>query len=300
MYTNFIILYQVIEKNIIPLFTVLFVPLMIKYIEKEYLSERAKKRNVWKNFLAENKDIRKCFATYSKIEMDTDISSKTFIAITFSLTIYFISELIISFLVVYYADFWLIPTTCTFFQVKNQLILMLIVTLMFILSTPLIFYSEWMKTALKDMDLKNYEKKYSNIKTLRFMCLLLSLVQFLFITSFIVIGNEETYIYAIILAIPSLTFFNSISYKISATLKLKNIINHIYFRHFPIIEISTMGAEHHTGKLKNIFDHESIRLVNHKNETIVLWDAVASITESKETEKAQKEISYFIEYSNTN
>jgi hypothetical protein len=97
--------------------------------------------------------------------------------------------------------------------------------------------------------------------------------------------------YVSILALPLAVSYIVYSYKKMTTDKIRNITNNGYSRHFPILDISTVGCEHFIGKLVNVFDDKAIRLLIKNKEVIILWDAVATIMEAEEG--IQKEISDF-------
>ena len=80
----------------------------------------------------------------------------------------------------------------------------------------------------------------------------------------------------------------------SSTKKVKEVVNDNFSRRFPFLDVSTMGAEHHFGILKNIFDDDAIILIQDGVETLILWDSVASVTEMENKDEEQKRLSDFL------
>ena len=287
---------QFIIKNLFTILTVLFIPFLIAYIEKEYWSPLAKKKDIWRRFILEDSFIKRCINTYQDIDSKTETPLISIYIVTLALTIYLICQLIISVLLSIIVEVRVIPFINAYSTMGSQptnyifLFSLIIIT---IFTAPLLFYSSWIKKAQQSINSKNYKEPYSDVKALHFICFLLSVTYFLFLLTFITSSEEESYLFASFLIIPFFMFANVRSHKKIATSDVKNIINDMYSLRFPYIQISTLGGEHYIGQLRNIFDNESIRLVCHKNETIILWDAVATITELNEPKEPQKQLSYF-------
>lgn len=79
--------------------------------------------------------------------------------------------------------------------------------------------------------------------------------------------------------------------------RVKNTVNKEFSRKFPYIEVSTVGAEKFTGKIKNVFDNEAIRVIDNDIEISIMWEAVASLKETKIRDKdKQKHLDDFFKY----
>jgi hypothetical protein len=284
---------QFIIKNLFTIFTILLIPLLISYIEKEYWSPLAKKKDIWKKFIIEDSFIKKCIKAYQNLDKKSDLSLSMIYFLTLLLTINLVAQLIIYIFLVIIVESKIIPLLRTYSIIDAQPtnhIYILSLILITIFTIPLLIYSSWMKKTQESIEKNNYEKTYSDIKTLHYICFLLSLFYIPLIISFVSTKQAESYFFLTLLVIPLFMFSNVISYKKSATMEVKNIINEMYSPRFPYIRISTMGAEHYDGKLKNIFDNESVRLICHKNETIILWDAIATISELNEPDEPQTQL----------
>ncbi|WP_321430514.1 hypothetical protein [uncultured Methanolobus sp.] len=210
-------IYQYLHENAALILTVLLIPLAIRYIEKEYWSNLAKKRNVWNSFITKNKNIRNCFNKHANVEEITDIGSFTSSITWLILFIYLGFEIITLEKILN----WIVTTNNLPEGQDIETVKMIIV---FILSTPLFFFYRLMDNNLNGMNENNYQKKYSHIKILYGVCILFSGIQILFI---LVSLKEE------IPAIMGLTIIASIaiatySTRKSASSKLKYIINDIY------------------------------------------------------------------------
>lgn len=294
-------LVQLVLKNLFAIFTlfltVLVFPLFISYIQKEYWSPLARKKNIWRQFIIRDSFIKKCVDTYQKVERKSEVPYDIILLIPMLLSIYFLCQMTIYVLLMILVEARLIPLLKIYSVASSQpydyVFYIVSLFIIFVFTIPLIVYSSWMKSTRDGINLKNYEHSYSDIKVLYYICFLLAVFYSLFIVTFIASRNAESFFFALLLTIPIFMLVNTLSYKKSSTMKIKNIINSIYSARFPCVIISTVGAEHYDGKLINIFDNESIRLIHRKNEIIILWDAVATIMELKQIEGKQKQISSF-------
>lgn len=284
---------QFIIKNLFTIITILLIPLLLSYIEKEYWSPLAKKKDIWKKFIIEDSFIKKCIKAYQDLDRKSDLSLSIIYLLTLLLIINLVAQLIIYIFLVILVESTVIPLLKIYSVIDahpTNHIYFLSLILITIFTIPLLIYPSWMKKTQESIEKSNYEKIYPDVKTLHYICFLLSIFYIPLVISFALANQAEKYFFLIFLVIPFFVYSNVLSYKKSATTEVKSIINEMYSHRFPYIRISTMGAEHYDGKLKNIFDNESVRLICHKNETIILWDAVATISELNEPDDSQTQL----------
>ncbi|WP_407356403.1 hypothetical protein [Methanolobus sp. WCC5] len=269
----------------------IFFPLIKYYVETKYWSTLAKKKNIWNKFISKNKYINKAFDSYQKAEKDTLISLLNVILIPLLLFIYFIFQILIYFLLLNYVEKQFFSS-----QSLELITYFLSIILFFIFALPLMFFSSLTEKIQRDLTINNHRKSLSKIKILLFIIYMTAVFYLFFIAIVIVNTEENAFYFGLFTLIPLFFVVFAYSSRKSTTMRIKNILNNKYSSLYPCIKISTVGGEIHTGKLNNIFDDESIRIINHKrNEVIILWDAVATITELKEIEEEQKQLTYFDE-----
>lgn len=290
------VLYENVVKYLIPVFSLLLIPVFIKYIEKERWSLLAKKKNVWKDFIVKNRSIDECLSKYSKIEREGDVSLKLFYLLLILSSIFFFIEIVI---VVSLSSFIsgkmmrIQDNSLIFYSssVTFQFIFLILVALFNIV--PL-WYSEKIRKITNDLRNNISIGKYFELMWYYYVVLMFSLIQILMTVSVLIdiVSQFKIFAFAVLL-IPIYAVGYSALNKQTFKRKTKKIINNEFSKRFPILKITTMGADSHIGRLKDVFNHESIILINGGIETIILWDAVASITEVKETDEEQKQLSYF-------
>ncbi|MFY1110487.1 MAG: hypothetical protein AB3K77_02205 [Methanosarcinaceae archaeon] len=296
------------SNDLIKSLSILLVPIAIKYFENKYFSEIAQKKNVWKKFIEKNPSINNCFSNYEKIEQISQVGLKfTYIIMFFSI-FYFMIEFMLSVLASILVERWvpyILENTLhlEMNQISSDTVFENVFFSIIFLSTLLPLSSsrkiKEYENKLKDDELlliKSDEllSTYSKVKKLFYFSIFFSFVH-LYFSANIFIEVTDNVILLSAIVFHSGTVYTSISNKQSYTTKVKDIVNKKYSRNFPILEISTVGAERFVGKLEDIFNYESVALDKNNIKTIILWNAVASIKEvGKNNPSEQKLLSdYF-------
>lgn len=303
MYNFYEILSSPTSKILIPILSLFFVSLFLKYIENKHWSLLSQKKNVWKRFLYKNKSIRKCFTNYDKIERETYISIKFTIGMTILLTFFFISLIVISISISFFLYGWIIPAVITFllmepsFNSFDNVYQYVALTINLICTYFLLNYcSNEINNFKEKLNQENISQNYSDIKKLYYIAFIMLLIQFLIIMSLFLETNNTflkfTHVMIIIFSSIYFVYIPRIFMQ-SSKKRVKEILNNDFSRRFPFLDVSTMGAEHHCGILKNIFDDEAIILIHDGVETLILWDSIASVTEIKNKDEEQKRLSDF-------
>ena len=303
MYNFYEIFSSPTSKILIPILPLFFVPLFLRYIENKYWSLLSQKKNVWKRFLYKNKSIRKCFTNYNDIESETYISIKFTIGISILFTIFFISIIVISISTSFFLYGWIIPVVSTFLLMEpsftsfDNVYQYVALTINLIFTYFLLNYcSNEINNFKEKLNQENILQNYSNIKKLYYIAFFVLLIQFLIILSlFLETNNTFLKFTHAISVIVLCVYFVSIPriFMQSSTKKVKEVVNDNFSRRFPLLDVSTMGAEHYFGMLKNIFNDEAIILIQDGIETLILWDSVASVTEMDDKDEEQKRLSDF-------
>ena len=303
MYTFDAIFSSPTSKMLIPILSLFLVPLFLRYIENKYWSLLSQKKNVWKRFLYKNKSIRKCFTNYNDIESETYISIKFTIGISILFTFFFISLIVISASTSLFLYGWIIPAVRTFLLMEpsftsfDNVYQYVALTINLIFTYFLLNYcSNEINNFKEKLNQENILQNYSNIKKLYYIAFFVLLIQFLIILSlFLETNNTFLKFTHAISVIVLCVYFVSIPriFMQSSTKKVKEVVNDNFSRRFPLLDVSTMGAEHYFGMLKNIFNDEAIILIQDGIETLILWDSVASVTEMDNKDEEQKRLSDF-------
>ena len=230
-----------------------------------------------------------CLSKYIEIETKSDVSLMRFYLLLILGTFLLISEFVLIISVSYLTFVWIVPLFENFplinkYPISVDNVLQYVAFFIAILGAYFPFkYSENIKSIGNKIQNNNILKLYSEAKWDYLGSVVFSFIQIFVLFPFFLEGDA---IYKLIsftiLLVFALVMVNSINYKKSLTEKVKFIINNSFSEHFPHLKITTMGGEPHKGKIKNIFNHDSIVLVDNDTETVILWDAVASITEIKE------------------
>ena len=292
-------LWRTLSVSASPLLSLLIIPLVLKYIEKKYWSVFAEKKNVWKQYIGKNRYIKECYSEWYKIDNESDFQSRYIFLVFTLISLFFLAEVAIIVSISMFVYWWIVPILIehqlnNYYNLSSDnvfLVTSLIIALLCTyLPVKLVSYIE------DDIDVteNNIIEKYSAVKWYAYNSIMFSIIQFWVFLIIFIEGEERIRTFGLLaLIIPLGICFISISCYTRDKSQLKNCINEKFSRRYPILEITTMGAEHHIGKIKNIFKHESIILISNNIETIILWDAVATIKEFMPPNKYQKKLSDF-------
>lgn len=255
----------------------LLIPILMKYYETKYLSDFAQKKNVWLNFIQKNRHIQDCFSKYNQIEKESQPTYLFNYMILIFSTFLFILLLLIVFsiaLILYATINSIVPLSLDYFShILFASVLISIPIILGQISNEI--YEQ--ATELCDEDILS---KYSSVQK-KYHFIFISSLVFSFFEITLFFQNTSHIYYAIGSILFGILVYGLISNKRFYTQKVKNCVNKDFNRNFPFLEISTVGAERFIGKLKNIYDHESITLIENDVEIKIMWSAVASLKETK-------------------
>jgi hypothetical protein len=266
----------------------LIVPALMRYYENHYFSEIAQKKSIWINFIQKNQHIQKCISNYSDLEKKADLIDK------FSYFVMFKSIILLIILILVSATFSTLLNKYVLIQLHDNpsnsnsiLSILFIFVSLFLLHRLKINNEKSMKINETDI-ISNYptiQKEYNAI-------IIYSAIFAYFGTPFFL--QNWSYIFLTSILTNSIVVYSALHWKQKYAMKAKNTVNNSFKRNFPELEISTIGAEKLSGQLKNVFDHDSITLINNDIETKILWSAVASLKETKTRYKeSQKSLDDF-------
>ena len=253
----------------------LLIPILMKYYETKYLSDFAQKKNVWLNFIQKNHHIQDCFSKYNQIEKE---SQPTYL---------------FNYMILIFSTFLFILLLFIVFSIASSLHAITRASFSLDYFTHILFASVLIgiPIILGQMSHKIYEQatelcdedilsKYSSVQK-KYHFIFISSLVFSFFEITLFFQNTSYIYYPIGVILFGILVYGLISNKRFYTQKVKNCVNNDFNRNFPVLEISTVGAERFIGKLKNIYDHESITLTENDVEIKIMWSAVASLKESK-------------------
>lgn len=267
----------------------LLIPFLLKYYESNYLSDLAQKKNIWINFIQKNQHIQDCFSKFDELEKEVLLINKlnytTMLKAAFSV---FLLMFLITFGVVLCYD-RLIDFLSNIQFLKTHFVAILTVhsVIQFIISLIFIVISMYLVSKSREAYDKTtkiadeyiieqhqtIQKNYNNI------IIFAGVITYFSIFSFL--QNIYNVFFIVSGVLSSAIIYRTLKDKQLYAQKTKNSINNEYNKNFPMLEISTIGAEKFTGKLKNVFDYETITLIENDAEIKILWNAVAALKEQK-------------------
>lgn len=281
----------------------LLIPLVVEYFKNNYFSNLAQKKNVWLNFIQKNQEIKDCIFKYNKVEKDTRpnywIPYVCLFGSLLVLLIFFFSTFILTNSLYGYVSeiSSLIPVNMKF-QADSQMVFFEYSFPFFLFFILVIPGRETVKIGDLAQNLSDGEviSKYSSVKWRTSAIISFLLVVFAF--SINLLTQDKTYFwYIVIILICLYIFYRLLANNRMYQERVKNTVNKEFSRKFPYIEVSTVGAEKFTGKIKNVFDNEAIRVIDNDIEISIMWEAVASLKETKIRDKdKQKHLDDFFKY----
>lgn len=266
----------------------LLIPLILRFFENKYYSDIAQKKNIWNNFIYKNMSIEECFSKFSEVKKESEVGLLHIYFVLFLDVVIMMFTLFISTLLSVLILEWIFinPAEVSYLeQYQNfspNIFQIVYLSILLLYSFWLAIYREQFYKYCKNIKDDDVLTNFKKVKKTMINISISSVIIFIFAINALTMDYTNIYINLIILfisIIAVIVMYFSISDGRDYVQRIKNKINNQYSKYFPYLRVSIIGGEHIAGKLENMFNLESIVLIDNRTRITIMWDSVASLRE---------------------